>query len=549
MNKILIVDNNPVVRKMLSAALEKENYRVESAEDGLSAFDLLEIFVPDVIFLDLIMPNINGEQFCQMIAGREDLAHTKIIIISGVAMEARGECEIKGVHACIAKGPHLVHHVLEVAKKIRQDSLQQSKGHEVFGTEDVYPREISRELLAANRHLKVVLNNMSEGIVELAADHRIIFANPAAAKLAGISQERLLALDFTQFFSEKDKSRIVDLLEHDDSVPRQINDNDPVVLNKQQVAVTFLPVQDRESRTYVVILKDISQTKIAEKRLRETKEYLHSIFHSVLAGIIVIDAETKIIIDANPRALQLFGIAKSDMLQRACNELICSAGEGQCPILDGGADAHQTTQAVTRGNGDQIHLLKSATACMINEKRYIVASFLDISEQKKLEQKLHSLSITDELTGLLNRRGFMMMAKKQLRIADRNQGKLFLIFADLDNLKWVNDTYGHDIGDLLLVKVAKILSSFRRSDIIARLGGDEFAILLSDSSDSGGEKKLAARFEQLLQEENQKNELAFAIGLSFGVVAYDKYKPCQIDELIAKADKLMYLSKKKKKIL
>ena len=133
-----------------------------------------------------------------------------------------------------------------------------------------------------------------------------------------------------------------------------------------------------------------------------------------------------------------------------------------------------------------------------------MASFLDISEQKKLEQKLHSLSITDELTGLLNRRGFMMMAKKQLRIADRNQGKLFLIFADLDNLKWVNDTYGHDIGDLLLVKVAKILSSFRRSDIIARLGGDEFAILLSDSSDSGGEKKLAARFEQLLQEENKK---------------------------------------------
>ncbi|MBI4792563.1 MAG: diguanylate cyclase [Deltaproteobacteria bacterium] len=550
MNKILIVDNNPVIRKMLSSALEKENYHVVSAEDGLSAFDLLKSFVPDVIFLDLIMPNINGEQFCQMIAGRQDLEDTKIIIISGVAMEARGECEIKGVHACIAKGPHLVHHVLEVAKKIRQDSLQQSKEHEVFGTENVYPREISRELLAANRHLKVVLNNMSEGIVELAADHRIIFANPAAAKIAGFSQERLLALDFTQFFAEKDKRRIIELLEHNDIEPRQINDDDPVVLNNQQVAVTFLPVHDRESRTVVVIIKDISQTKIAEKRLRETKEYLHSIFHSVQAGIIVIDAETKIIIDANPRALELFGLSKSAMLQRACNEVICSIEEGQCPILDGGGVcAYQTTQAVTRENGKEIYLLKSATACMINDKRYIVASFLDISEQKKLEQKLHSLSITDELTGLLNRRGFMMMAKKQLRIADRNQGKLFLIFADLDNLKWVNDTYGHDIGDLLLVKVAKILSSFRRSDIIARLGGDEFAILLSDSSESGGEKKLAERFEQLLQEENKKNELGFAIGVSFGVVAYDKYKPCQVDELIARADKLMYLSKKRKKII
>jgi diguanylate cyclase (GGDEF)-like protein/PAS domain S-box-containing protein len=549
MNKILIVDNNPVVRKMLSAALERDGYQVESAEDGLSAFDLLDVFVPDVIFLDLIMPNINGEQFCQMIAGRKSLEHTKIVIISGVAVESRGECEIKGVHACIAKGPHLVHHVVELAGKIRQDTLRQSAGHEILGTEDVFPREISRELLAANRHLKVVLNNMSEGIVELAADHRIIFANPAAAKLAGVRQERLLALDFTSFFGEKDRSRIVELLGHNDAVPRQITDDDPVVLNRQEVAVTFLPVHDRESRTMVVLIKDISQTKIAEKRLRETKEYLHSIFHSVQAGIIVIEAETKIIIDANPRALELFGIARTDMLRHICNELICSAPQGQCPILDGGAGTYQTTQAVTRGNGKEIHLLKTATACMINDKSYIVASFLDITEQKKLEHKLHSLSITDELTGLLNRRGFMMMAKKQLRIADRNQGKLFLIFADLDNLKMVNDTYGHDIGDLLLVKVAKILSSFRRSDIIARLGGDEFAILLSDSSESGGEKKLAERFELLVQEENKKNELGFEIGISFGVVAYDKYKPCQIDELIAKADKLMYLSKKRKKIL
>jgi len=549
MNKILIVDNNPVIRKMLSSALEKEKYQVESAEDGLSAFDLLDRFIPDIIFLDLIMPNINGEQFCQMISGRKVLEHTKIVVISGVAVEADGECEIKGVHACIAKGPQLVNHVLDFARKITADDFHPPGIHQVFGTEDLFPREISKELLAANRHLKVVLNNMSEGIIELTADHRIIFVNPAAAKLASMAQEKLLSLDFTQFFSGNDQLRIIELLKRDNDVTRQIADDEPVIFNNQRITMNFLPVHDRESSTVLVIIKDVSKTKIAEERLKETKEYLHSIFNSVQAGITVIDVETNTIIDANPRALELFDITKSDMVKQACRELLCPSSEdGECPVLHEGKSTHLTTQAVKKHDGQIMHILKTATVCMINEKRYIIESFLDITEQKKLENKLHSLSITDELTGLLNRRGFMMMAKKQLRIADRNQGKLFLLFADVDNLKWVNDTYGHDIGDMLLVKVAKLLASFRRSDIIARLGGDEFAVLLSDSSSTGGEIKLAERFESLLHDENKRKELGFEIGVSFGVVAYDNYKPCEIDELIAKADKLMYLSKKGKKI-
>lgn len=548
MNKILIVDNNPVIRKMLSSALEKEKYQVECAEDGLSAFDSLHRFVPDIIFLDLIMPNINGEQFCQMISGRKGLEHTKIVVISGVAVEAGGECEMKGVHASIAKGPQLLTHVLDLARKITSNDFHHAGIRQVFGAEDLFPREISKELLAANRHLKVVLNNMSEGIVELAADRRIIFANPAAAKLAGMAQEKLLALDFAQFFTGTDQQRVIELLKRNGAMSQEITDDDPVMFNHQQVTINFLPVCDRENSTVVVIIKDISKTKIAEERLRETKEYLHSIFNSVQAGIIVVDVETNIIIDANPRALELFGITKPDMLAHDCRELLCPMTEdGSCPVLLAGKMTHLTTQAVKKRNGQTMHILKTATVCMINDRQYIIESFLDITEQKKLENKLHSLSITDELTGLLNRRGFMMMAKKQLRIADRNQGKLFLLYADVDNLKWVNDTYGHDLGDILLVKVAKLLASFRRSDIIARLGGDEFAVLLSDSSPTGGEKKISERFESLLHEENEKKELGFAMGISFGVVAYDNYKPCEIDELIAKADKLMYLSKKGKK--
>ncbi|MFH1216256.1 MAG: diguanylate cyclase [Pseudomonadota bacterium] len=548
MKKILVIDNNPVIRKMLSSALEKKNFKVLTAEDGLCAFDLLQNFIPDIIFLDLIMPNINGEQFCQMVAGRPELADTTIIVISGVAVESRGECEIKGVHACIAKGPNLVNHVVEASLTFSKSQYQQH-GHMVFGEEEVFPREISRELLAANRHLRVVLNNMSEGIVELAPDNRIIFANPSAEMLAGMSQAKLLAMDFTSFFSGSDQLRIIDILRNSDKKKSfQINDDTPVLFNNRQVAINFLPVKDRESKTVIAIIKDISKTKVAEQRLKETKEYLHSVFHSVQAGILVIDGETSLIVDANPRALEVFGLSKNEMEGKHYDNFVPQPRYQESPVGSFSRCSSQaTTQMVTNSRGQKIHILKTSTECFINDRKFIVKSFLDVTEQKKLEEKLHSLSITDELTGLLNRRGFLMMAKKQLRIADRKIGKLMLLFADVDNLKIVNDTYGHEIGDILLIKVGEILSSFRRSDIIARLGGDEFAVLVSDGSEEEGEQKLMERFKVLLDEANRENELDFDISVSIGVVTYDGEKTAHIDELIAEADKRMYLSKKDKK--
>jgi PAS domain-containing protein len=144
------------------------------------------------------------------------------------------------------------------------------------------------------------------------------FANPAAARLAGMAQEKLLALDFARHGT--DQQRVIGLLS--ETAPcRKRSLTTIVIFNHQQVTINFLPVHDRESTTVVVIIKDISKTKIAEDRLKETKEYLHSVFNSVQAGIIVIDVETNTIIDANPRALELFGITKPDMLARE----ICSA--------------------------------------------------------------------------------------------------------------------------------------------------------------------------------------------------------------------------------
>ena len=101
--------------------------------------------------------------------------------------------------------------------------------------------------------------------------------------------------------------------------------------------------------------------------------------------------------------------------------------------------------------------------------------------REKLEEELLSLSITDPLTGLHNRRGFLSLAEQQLKLSDRNKRGMQLYFADLDGLKWINDTLGHEEGDKALIEAATVFKeTFRTSDIIARLGGDEYAALAID---------------------------------------------------------------------
>jgi two-component system, cell cycle response regulator len=95
-----------------------------------------------------------------------------------------------------------------------------------------------------------------------------------------------------------------------------------------------------------------------------------------------------------------------------------------------------------------------------------------------LQEKLLKLSVTDELTGLYNRRGFFTLAEQLVKLSNRQKNVLYLLFADLDNLKEINDIYGHEAGDQVLIETAKIFrDSFRDSDIIARIGGDEFIVV------------------------------------------------------------------------
>jgi diguanylate cyclase (GGDEF)-like protein len=171
----------------------------------------------------------------------------------------------------------------------------------------------------------------------------------------------------------------------------------------------------------------------------------------------------------------------------------------------------------------------------------------NIAERKQMEEQLYTMSITDELTGLYNRRGFFTLTEHRLLLAKREKAGLLILYADLDNLKEVNDIYGHEEGDKLLKETAELLKeSYRKSDIIARIGGDEFVIFPVGMTKDNVEI-IASRLQNNIEMYNAEREQDYKLSISFGIAAYDPESLIDIDGLLAEADKLMYEQKKKQK--
>ncbi len=169
----------------------------------------------------------------------------------------------------------------------------------------------------------------------------------------------------------------------------------------------------------------------------------------------------------------------------------------------------------------------------------------DITDRKKLEDDLRKMTITDELTGIFNRRGFFTLAEQQLKVAKREKKRATIFYADIDGFKGINDGYGHEEGDNVLTETSNILKeSFRESDIIARIGGDEFVIMVTETTETSI-KTLMSRLKANIEAFNIRSGKPYHLSLSIGMSRYDPQTPCSLDELTSRADKMMYQQKKK----
>ncbi len=258
-------------------------------------------------------------------------------------------------------------------------------------------------------------------------------------------------------------------------------------------------------------------------------------------ALLVLDQE-KTIVFANKKASELTGYEREDLLGQKPLELLfalfspelCSLEklltDGQCDF-----DA-----LLKRKDGTEFFAHLNARLLSFNEKlSFILVTFIDITERKELEKRLFEASIKDPLTGLYNRRFIDEAMKREVAIADRYAVPFSLILIDLDNFKTINDIYGHDVGDKVLVSLSKLLKeNLRKADAIARWGGEEFLILLRNTKLSQA-LEVAEKLRKILC--GMEIPPVPAISASFGVAEYKKGEP--LDETLKRADLALYKAK------
>jgi diguanylate cyclase (GGDEF)-like protein/PAS domain S-box-containing protein len=285
----------------------------------------------------------------------------------------------------------------------------------------------------------------------------------------------------------------------------------------------------------------------ADNALRDSEEKYRLIVQNAHEAIVV--AQEGRLKFVNPQAVALIGYSKEELTSRGFMEFIHPedqdlVAERYRRRLKGEDVPSVYSFRIVDQYGNikwvEINALKTTW-----EGETATLNFIsDITKRKQLEEELRTMSLRDEMTSLYNRRGFVTLAEQQLKIANRVKKGMLMIFADLDGLKQINDTFGHQEGDRALIDFASILKkTFRESDIIARYGGDEFVILSLETPEFGVDIMIKRLREQLSYYNRYENR-PYSLSLSMGFARFDPENPLSLHDLLVKADNMMYEQKK-----
>ena len=283
--------------------------------------------------------------------------------------------------------------------------------------------------------------------------------------------------------------------------------------------------------------------------LRTSEERYRMIFEQTAEAMALIDAKTNEFVEFNRQAHENLGYTRKEFKKLRATDLETKPSSKELSrhierVFKRGSDDIETSHRTKAGDERKMHA--TVKLLSIGGKDYFLTMWRDITEQKQVEESMYALSLVDELTGLYNRRGFLALAEQQRKMVERFKKDMFLVFADVDRLKAVNDTIGHAQGDMLLIDTATALrKTFRSSDITARIGGDEFASLLLQVEDVSPEVIRTRLNERISAINAQRKD--YQLSLSVGIIHYDAEKPRKLHELLHEADQAMYEEKRAKK--
>lgn len=356
---------------------------------------------------------------------------------------------------------------------------------------------------------------------------------------------------------------------HPPDVARRVTENDKQVLstNKSIEAVEMVATPDGKS-THWLSLKfpftnpnnqrfvggiavDITSLVDAEKRLKRSEELYRHLFEQSKGFICIHDLDGTIL-SINQATAESLGYEPDDLILKSVRGLLKPDVQPEFDCYLERIKNYKSDEGVmllaTKNGARRVWQYRNLLYRPTGEAPFIIGHAQDVTELYAVKKKLQEISIKDELTSLYNLRGFMTLGEQAVGIAQRDGKECGLIFIDIDGLKNVNDTLGHETGSQMIIDTAGILKAVfqRTTDITARLGGDEFTVLVTDAEGMDVET-LENKIQNSLNAFNEENSRPYSIAVSVGATRFYPDGENTLEKAMKQADELMYRHKMNKK--
>ncbi|MEP6924482.1 MAG: diguanylate cyclase [Pyrinomonadaceae bacterium] len=457
-----------------------------------------------------------------------------------------------------------------IDREPRTLSQEQQNALSVLARQVVSQLELRRQLLdrdveiARHRQIETILRNSEQRTYSfLSHIPNVAFMKDAEGRYVFLNQkmERLFNLRSDQIVGKTD----FDWLPRDTA--QMATENDRAVLEKNEkveVIETFatpngestqwlllkFPFTDSMGKRFVGgVSINVNERLEIELLLLNSEERMRLLFENSPSFVSTHDLEGKIL-SINPAAAEalhyhpdeLIGTNFGEILDPSAHHLFADYLKrvGQYKMDEG------VFTVLTKTGEKRIWKYHNVVHKPLGDTSYVIGHAQDVTELQQIQERLRDLSIIDELTGLYNLRGFQVLAEQTLKFAIRSHENCVLLYADLDNLKQVNDSLGDDTGSQMIVETANLLKKvFRDSDIIARVGGNEFTVLLIGSSPLK-EDQIKKRLQKHITTFNAKRLHPFELLLSVGLLRFEPDKS-SLEDAMQQANHKMYQDKKIRK--
>ena len=435
---------------------------------------------------------------------------------------------------------------LEIRVRARADALQQSEA--LLGLERVAHERAEAALRITQERFRSAVESYPGTFIIYDGQRRMRYVNARTLALLGVTSEQMIGRTDEELFPPELTRQYLPALERAlrTRTEQSVECTFASPRGDHTLVVTYVPLLDASGAVVQLIATsyDITERLRAEEGLRLAAK----VFESTAEAIMIMNAQRRIV-RVNEAFTRMTGYAPEEVLGRTPAVLDSGLHEAEFfrAMWESVAVTGQWQGEIwnRRKSGDIFPELLDVGAVR-NEKGEVVnyvALFRDITEIKQTQRQLEYLANYDPLTALPNRNLFHDRLRHGLEKAARSGKRLAVLFIDLDNFKAINDTRGHDVGDLILKEAAaRLLESVRDEDTVARLGGDEFVVLLEDVQDVVGVAEMAQRVNENLfltvAFEAQSEEISGSIGI--GVYPEDGR---DAQTLLKRADTAMYQAK------